>query len=138
MSGWLSLRSLSVFWALWDLTASTVNGVLLTDLCSVMNPEHGPEYPEPSLGPSSALTPGPVDCPLLGVAKTPGGECHFNKSPTDSDDFDISITNLPEKLGFTPEFLAELDKVGGDSLPLCHKLLVSHTSEGSDFRAGQL
>ena len=42
------------------------------------------------------------------------------------DDFDVSINNLPEKLGFTPKFLAEVERVGGDSLQLCHKLLASH------------
>ena len=61
------------------------------------------------------------------------------KSPTvsDDDDYDVSIKNLPEKLGFTPDFLAEVEIVGGDSLQLYHRLLASHLSEGSTFRASQ-
>ena len=41
-------------------------------------------------------------------------------------------------IGFTPEFMAEVDKVGGESLELFHRLLRSHSSEDLDFRAGQL
>lgn len=61
------------------------------------------------------------------------------KSPTVSDDYyDMSTNNLPVKLGFTPEFLAEVERVSDDSLQLCHKLLASHSLENSNFRAGQL
>ena len=45
------------------------------------------------------------------------------KSPTlNEDDFDVTISNLPEKLGFTPKFLEEVERVGGNSLQMCHKL----------------
>ena len=61
------------------------------------------------------MAPGPADCSLSSVAKTPGEVGVNIKSPTVSDDdaYDASIKNLPEKLGFTPDFLAEVEKVGG-------------------------
>ena len=72
------------------------------------------------------------------MAKTPGGECHFNKSPT-SDDFDVTIrTDQNNLVGFTVDFIEEVERVGGNSSELCHRLLRSHSSEDIGFRAGQL
>ena len=127
------------FGSFWDSYGQLANSVLLTDLNPDINPESDRDFLDPSPGPASAQTPGPVDCSLLGVAEMPSEVGVISiKSPTESDDYDVSISNLPEKLGFTPEFLAEVEKVGGNSLQLCHKLLASHSSEGSHFRAGQL
>ena len=53
-----------------------------------------------------------------------------SKTPTLNENFDINISSLPEKLGFTPEFLEEVEKVGGKGLELCWKLLSSHLMEG--------
>ena len=62
------------------------------------------------------------------MAKTPGGECHLNKSPT-SDNFDVTVnSSLSELVGFSADFFKEL----------CHRLLRSHSSEDLEFRAGQL
>ena len=62
---------------------------------------------------SSVLVPDLDDCSLSGGVKTTS-EVGTNP-PTHSDyDFDISVNNLPEKLGFSTEFKAELKSIGGD------------------------
>ena len=48
------------------------------------------------------------------------------------------VAALSEMIGFSPEFVMEVEKVGGDSMELCHRLLRSHSSEDLEFRAGQL
>ena len=91
--------------------------------------------PDTPPGPSSARH---MDQDLLGVAKTPGGECHFHKSPT-SDDFEVTVrTDLTNIVGFTADFIEEVQRVGGNSIDLCHRLLRSHNSEDIGFCAGQL
>ena len=58
----------------------------------------------------------------------------------DSDyDFVISVNNLPEKLGFSPEFQAELEAVGGNIHCLATKLLnSSNLNNSGKFKARQL
>ena len=93
--------------------------------------------PRPS---SSAMIPGLPDCSLLGgVKSTP--EAGTQNPPTHPkvDEFDISVTNLPEKLGFSPEFQEELVSVGGNVHSFAEKLLNSFNLYDSGcFRAGQL
>ena len=104
-----------------------------------MNSQSDPEFQiNPSPGSTSAYVPGPADISLLGGAKLPR-EVGTVTTPTISyeDDYDVTIANLPEKLGLSPEFLEELAKVGGNGLDLCHKLLHSHSTEGKSFRARQ-
>ena len=62
------------------------------------------------------------------------------ESPIDVDDSDLNVTisNLPEKLGFSKEFQEELEKVGGSSQSLAVRLLESHDTETLGFKAGQL
>ena len=63
---------------------------------------------------SSAQVPGLPDCPLLGGDKsTPETGTLSPPSQSKVEDFDITVNNLPEKLGFSPEFQEELATVGG-------------------------
>ena len=51
----------------------------------------------------------------------------------------ILLSNLPEKLGFSPEFQGELEEVGGNIHSLALKLLNSFNLDDSGkFKAGQL
>ena len=82
-----------------------------------MNPSPGPK--------SGTSTPGPADCSLLGRAKLPRELSANAMSPTlNEDDFDVSISNIPEKLGLSPEFFEELEKVGGNRLDLFKNFLI--------------
>ena len=55
------------------------------------------------------------------------------------EDFDITVNNLPEKLGFPPEFQDKLKAVGGSVHVLAHRLLNSFNLDDKDsFKAGQL
>ena len=70
---------------------------------------------QPSPRPSSAMVPGLPDCSLLGGVKCTPEVNTKNPPPLpNSDEFDISVANLPEKLGFSPEFQEELVSVGGN------------------------
>ena len=93
--------------------------------------------PRPS---SSAMLPGLSDCSLLGgVKSTP--EAGTLSPPTQSkvDEFEILVQNLPEKLGFSPEFQEELKSVGGNIHSLAEKLLNSFNLDDTGrFKAGQL
>ena len=63
---------------------------------------------------SSVQVPGLPDCPLLGGDKsTPETGTPNPPSQSKVEDFDITVNNLPEKLGFPPEFQDELKAVGG-------------------------
>ena len=98
----------------------------------------------PSPGTSSQkMAPVPVDSPpAVGdlVAGAKAGSQVSAKSPTDLDDreLDITIANLPDSLGFTKEFQAELERVGGNSHALAVRLLQSHDTGDTGFKAGQL
>ena len=55
------------------------------------------------------------------------------------EDFDITVSNLPEKLGFPPEFQEELKAVGGSLHVLAERLLNSFNLDNmGSFKAGQL
>ena len=91
-----------------------------------------------SPGSSSA---GHKDQDLLGVVKTPGGECQIHKSPTLSDVSEVTNNNkldLPNIVGLPADFIEEVQRVGGNSAELCARLLRAHSSEDLGFKAGQL
>ena len=93
--------------------------------------------PRPS---SSAQVPGLSDCSLLGgVKSTPEAGTLSPPSQSKVEDFDISVANLPEKLGFTPEFQEELKSVGGSIHSLAEKLLNSfNLDDTGHFKVGKL
>ena len=93
--------------------------------------------PRPS---SSAMVPGLPDCSLLGgVKSTPEAGTLSPPSQSKVEDFDILVANLPEKLGFTPEFQEELKSVGGSIHSLAEKLLNSFNLDDTGrFKAGKL
>ena len=64
---------------------------------------------------SSATAPCLPDCSLLGGDKsTPETGAISPPSNIELDDFDITVANLPEKLGFSSEFQDELKAFGGN------------------------
>ena len=71
--------------------------------------------------PSYVLVPGLADCSLSGGVKSTS-EVGTNPPPIPCSEFDISVANLPEKLGFSPEFQEELVAVGGNIHSLATKL----------------
>ena len=92
----------------------------------------------PSPRPSYVSVPGLADGSFSG-----GVKCTFevgtNPPPPPSSEFDITVANLPEKLGFSPEFQEELVAVGGNIHSLATKLLNSFNLDDSGkFKAGQL
>ena len=93
--------------------------------------------PRPS---SSATVPGLPDCSLLGgVKSTPEAGTSSPPSQSQVEDFDITVSNLPEKLGFPPEFQEELKSVGGSIHSLAEKLLNSFNLDNTgSFKAGKL
>ena len=95
---------------------------------------------QPSPRPSSAMVPGLPDCSLLGgVKSTPEAGTLYPPSQSMIEEFDISVANLPEKLGFTPEFQEELKSVGGSIHSLAEKLLNSFNLDDTwSFKAGKL
>ena len=86
---------------------------------------------------SSVPVPGLPDCPLLGGDKsTPETGTINPPSQSKVEDFDITVNNLPEKLGFPPEFQDELKAVGGSIHVLAQRLLNSFTLDDKDsFKA---
>ena len=87
---------------------------------------------------SSVSVPGPADCSLSGGVKTTS-EVGTDPPIHPDSEFDISVNNLPEKLGFSVEFQAELKSMGGDVHSLATKLLNSFNLDDSGkFKAGQL
>ena len=89
---------------------------------------------------SSVPVPGLPDCSLLGgVKSTPEAGTTSPPSQSQVEDFDITVSNLPEKLGFPPEFQEELKSVGGSIHILVEKLLNSFNLDDSgSFRTGKL
>ena len=89
---------------------------------------------------SSEPVPGLPDCPLLGgVKSTPEAGTISPSSQLQVEDFDITVSNLPEKLGFPPEFQEELKSVGGSIHSLAEKLLNSFNLDATgSFKAGKL
>ena len=72
---------------------------------------HFKNHPSPRS--TSVPVPGLADCSLSGGVKSTS-EVGTNLSTHPGCDFDISMNNLPEKLGFSPEFQAELKAVEGN------------------------
>ena len=97
----------------------------------------------PSLGTTSEPAPVPDDSSptvrdLVASAKTRPQVSAESPLDIDDCDLDITVSNLPDKLGFTKDFQDELEKVGGNSQSLAVRLLQSHDTETSGFKAGQL
>ena len=89
---------------------------------------------------SSATAPGLPDCPLLGGDKSTleTGAISY-PFHIEVDDFDITVADLPEKLGFSPQFQEELKAVGDNPHYLAERLLNSFNLDDSGgFRAGLL
>ena len=88
----------------------------------------------------SAPVPGLPDCSLLGGDKsTPETGTVSPPSQSKVEDFDITVSNLPEKLGFPPEFQKELKAVGGSPHNLAERLLNSfNLDDTGGFKAGRL
>ena len=64
---------------------------------------------------SSVPVPGLPDCSLLGGDKSiPETGTLSPPSQSKVEDFDITVNNLPEKIGFPPEFQAKLEAIGGN------------------------
>ena len=93
--------------------------------------------PRPS---SSAKVPGLPDCSLLGgVKSTPKAGTISPPSQSQVEDFDITVSNLPEKLGFSPEFQEDLKSVGGSIHSLVEKLFNSFNLDDlGSCKAGRL
>ena len=93
----------------------------------------------PSPRSPSVQVPDLADCSLAGGVKS-SSKVGTSPSPIpDSDDFDVTVNNLPEKLGFTPQFQEELAAVGGNVHSLAVKLINLFNSDDSGkFVAGQL
>ena len=90
----------------------------------------------PSPRPSSVPVPGLADCSLSGGVKSTS-EVGTNPPIHQDCDFDISVNNLPEKLGFSPEFQAQLEAVGGNIHCLATKLLnLFNLGNSRKFKAG--
>ena len=75
---------------------------------------------------SSAILPGLPDCSLLDGGKSTHKTGTKNPpSKSRVEDFDITVNNLPEKLGFPPELQDKLKAVGGSVHVLAQHLLIS-------------
>ena len=88
----------------------------------------------------SATAPRLSDSPLWdrdkSTSETGAINSHLN---SEEDDFDITVADLSEKLGFYPHFLKELEAVGGNPYSLAERLLSAFNLDDlSGFRAGQL
>ena len=93
--------------------------------------------PRPS---SSASVPGLLDC-HPGGRENSSQEAGTNIPPPQSqiEEFDITVSNLPEKLGFSLEFREDLKSVGGSVHVLAEKLLNTFNLDDlGSFRAGRL
>ena len=55
------------------------------------------------------------------------------QSQSPIEDFDITVANLPEKLGFSSEFQEDLKSVGGNVHVLAERLLNSFNLEDSGY-----
>ena len=93
----------------------------------------------PSPRSTSVPVPGLDDCYLSGEDKTTS-EVGTKPPPSSKDsEFDITVSNLPEKLSFSAEFQAELKAVGGNLQSLALKMLnLPNIDDKSQFKAGKL
>ena len=87
---------------------------------------------------TSVPVPGLADCSLSGgVKSTPEAGTSSPPSQSQVKDFDITVSNLPEKLGFPHEFQEELKSVGGSIHSLAEKLLNSfNLDDTGSFKVG--
>ena len=85
----------------------------------------------PSPRSTSVQVPGLADCSLAGGVKSTSKVGTSPPPIPDSDDFDVTVNNLPEKLGFTPQFQEELAAVRGNIHSLAVKLINSFNSDDS-------
>ena len=110
----------------------TTNGFIFAD---TMEPDVNNHISPRS---SSVSVPGLADCSLSGGVKTTS-EVGTDPPIHPDSEFDISVNNLPEKIGFLVEFQAELKSMGGDIHSLAQKLLNSFNLDNSEtFKAAQL
>ena len=89
---------------------------------------------------SSAPVPGLQNC-QSGGRDISSQEAGTNIPPPQSqiEEFDITVANLPEKLGFSSEFREDLKSVGGSVHVLAEKLLNTFNLDDSgSFKAGGL
>ena len=74
-----------------------------------------------------------------GVKSTPEAGTSSPPSQSKVEDFDITVYNIPEKIGFPPEFQEELKSVGGSIHSLAEKLLnYFNLDDTGSFKAGKL
>ena len=100
------------------------------DVCTVLLPlmisfaDMDTNSPHSSRPSSSAPVPGLHNC-HSGSRDISLQEAGTNIPPSQSqiEDFDITVANLPEKLGFSSEFQEDLKSVGGSVHVLAEKLL---------------
>ena len=93
--------------------------------------------PRPS---SSASVPGLLDCHPRSRENSPQEAGTIIPPPQSQiEEFDITVLNLPEKLGFSSEFQEDLKSVGGSVHALAEKLLNTFNLDDSgSFKAGKL
>ena len=77
----------------------------------------------PSPRSTSVQVPGLADCSLAGGVKSTSKVGTSPPPIPDSDNFDVTVNNLPEKLGFTPLLQEQLASVGGNVHSLTVKLI---------------
>ena len=98
------------------------------DVQSQSSPRPKPSAPVPGL-PDYSLLGGDKSTPETGTVSPP--------SQSKVEDFDITVSNLPEKLGFPPEFQEELKAEGGSLHALAERLLNSfNLDDMGSFKAG--
>ena len=122
------------------------NAFCSIDVCTVLLPlmvsfaDMDTNSPHSSRPSSSAPVPGLQNC-HSGSRDISLQEAGTNPPQSQSpiEDFDITVANLPEKLGFSSEFQEDLKSVGGNVHVLAERLLNSFNLEDSgSFRAGGL
>ena len=93
--------------------------------------------PRPS---SSASVPGLLDCHPRSRENSPQEAGTVIPPPQSQiEEFDITVLNLPEKLGFSSEFQEDLKSVRGSVHTLAEKLLNTFNLDNSGcFKAGRL
>ena len=91
----------------------------------------------PSPRSTSVPVPGLDDCSPSGGDKSTS-EVGINLPPHSPDsEFDISVNDLPEKLGFSADIQSELEAIGGNLQSLTTKLLNSHNlADSGEFSTG--
>ena len=108
----------------------TTNGSIL----QIMEPD---VTNQSSPRPFSVPVPGLADCSLSGGVKSTKEVGTIPPPFPNTDEFNISVANLHEKLGFSSQFQEELAAVGGNVHSLAVKLLnLFNLDDSGKFRAG--